>query len=48
MVAFVKARLIGLYFMDLRHAPTALRVLFEAWCVAVCGTVIGLYLFAQP
>jgi caa(3)-type oxidase subunit IV len=45
LVAFVKARFIGLYFMELRHAPTLLRVMFEAWCVAVCGTVVALYLF---
>jgi caa(3)-type oxidase subunit IV len=47
LVAFVKARLIGLYFMELRRAPTPLRLMFEVWCFAACGTVVGLFLFAS-
>jgi caa(3)-type oxidase subunit IV len=46
LVAFVKARLIGLYFMELRHAPIPLRLLFEVWCAAVCGLVVGMFLLA--
>ncbi|WP_354700214.1 hypothetical protein DSM112329_00479 [Paraconexibacter sp. AEG42_29] len=45
-VAFVKVRLIGMYFMDLRAAPTALRHVFDAWCLTVCALVISLYLYA--
>jgi hypothetical protein len=45
-VAFLKVRLIGMYFMDLRLAPTALRVLFDAWCLTVAAIVIALYLYA--
>jgi len=44
MVALFKVRLAGLYFMELRHAPSALRGLFEGYCVLVCGLTIGLYL----
>jgi hypothetical protein len=42
-VAFVKVRFVGLYFMELRDAPIALRGIFEGWCVAVCSAVIVLY-----
>jgi hypothetical protein len=43
-VAFVKVRLVGLYFMELRAAPLALRVVFEGWVVATGGVLVGLYL----
>lgn len=43
-VAFVKIRFIGSYFMDLRCAPLPLKLIFDAYCVAVGGAVIGLYL----
>lgn len=35
-IAFIKIRYIGLYFMDLKAAPLALRALLEAWCLGVC------------
>jgi heme/copper-type cytochrome/quinol oxidase subunit 4 len=44
LVAFVKVRLVGLYFMELREAPTALRSLLEAYCLLVCAVVVGMYL----
>lgn len=47
IVAFVKVRFVGLYFMELRHAPLPLRLLFEAWVLVVCATVIGLYLSGE-
>lgn len=43
LVAFVKVRFIGLYFMELRSAPRLLRAAYEAWCLAACGTLIALY-----
>lgn len=43
-LAFVKVRLVGLYFMELRDAPLPLRVMFEGWVLVVCGVVAGLYL----
>ena len=45
-VAFVKVRLIVLYFMEVRYAPTALRVGFDAWIVIVGLALLVLYL--QP
>ena len=44
LVAFVKARFIGLYFMELRDAPVPLRGIFEFWCVLVATVLIALYL----
>jgi heme/copper-type cytochrome/quinol oxidase subunit 4 len=46
VVAFVKVRFVGLYFMELRQAPVILRSLFEGWCVVVCLLLAGLYLWA--
>ena len=44
VVAFIKVRFVGLYFMELRDAPLVLRGLFESYCLVVCGFLIGLYL----
>jgi hypothetical protein len=44
VVAFVKVRLVGLEFMELRSAPPALRLVFEAYVGAVFITVVGFYL----
>jgi caa(3)-type oxidase subunit IV len=44
LVAFIKVRFVGLYFMELRDAPLPLRTIFEGYCVAVCAVVIIMYL----
>jgi len=44
VIAFVKVRLVGLHFMELRAAPLPLRMLFEGWVVVTCCVLIGLYL----
>ena len=46
LIAFIKVRLIGLYFMEIREAPAVLRGLLEAYCVAVCTAVVGTFLVA--
>ncbi len=46
LIAFIKVRLVGLYFMELRDAPTVLRGLFEAYCAVVCAVVVSVFLFA--
>lgn len=46
LVAFVKIRFIGLYFMELKDAPLVLRALLEGYCLIVCGLLIGFYLAA--
>lgn len=45
-VAAFKIRLVGLYFMDLRQAPRALRAMFESYALAVCAVTIGVFLTA--
>lgn len=42
-IAFVKVRFVLLDFMELRTAPLPLRLVFEAWAVVACATLIGLY-----
>ena len=44
VLAFFKARLIILHFMELRHAPIGLRALGEAWVIVACTCVILTYL----
>jgi hypothetical protein len=39
IIAFTKARIVGLEYMALRNAPWALRLLFEGW-VIVIGTAL--------
>ena len=35
---------VGAEFMELRHAPLALRVAFDAWVIVVAAALLGLYL----
>jgi hypothetical protein len=46
VVAVFKIRLVGLYFMELREAPLALRGIFEGYCVVLLGLLTGMYLLA--
>jgi hypothetical protein len=46
VVAIVKVRLVGLYFMELRFAPVQLRAVFETYCAAVLILLSSLYVFA--
>jgi caa(3)-type oxidase subunit IV len=48
LIAFLKARLIGLEFMELRAAPRVLRFIFEAWVVLACATLLALYSLSPP
>ncbi|MFT4582102.1 MAG: hypothetical protein ACI915_003696 [Gammaproteobacteria bacterium] len=43
IITFIKVRFVFLDFMELRTAPLALRLAFEAWAVIVCATLIFLY-----
>jgi len=45
-VALFKARLIGMYFMDLRTAPLALRVCFDAYCLVLWAVLCGMYVWS--
>ncbi|RYZ61970.1 MAG: hypothetical protein EOP08_12780, partial [Proteobacteria bacterium] len=42
VVAFFKARLIILDFMEVRHAPLPLRIFCEAWVVLVGGALVAI------
>lgn len=44
-IAAIKVRLVGLDFMELRHAPVALRLLFEVYCFLVWAVLSGLYVW---
>lgn len=44
-IAALKARLVGLDFMELRDAPAGLRLAFECYCVASWAVLCGLYLW---
>jgi hypothetical protein len=46
VVAFVKVRFVGVYFMELRGAPVWLRSVFEGYCLVVCTVLIAMYLAA--
>jgi hypothetical protein len=46
VVAFVKVRFVGVYFMELRDAPAWLRTVFEGYCLVVCTALIVMYLAA--
>jgi hypothetical protein len=45
VIAFVKVRFIGRYFMELRDAPVPLLTLFEAWVAVVAAMTIGIFVF---
>lgn len=44
-IAAIKVRLVGLDFMELRHAPTPLRAAFEAYCLGMWALLTALYLW---
>ena len=44
-IAAIKVRLVGLDFMELRHAPVPLRAAFECYCAGMWALLSALYLF---
>lgn len=45
-IGVVKLRLVAMHFMEVRRAPLPLRLLIEAYAVAVFAALTGIYLFA--
>ena len=43
-IAFIKVRLVGIHFMELREAPLPLRAAFEAYVALAATVLVGLYL----
>jgi hypothetical protein len=41
-VAAIKVRLVGLDFMELRHAPIPLRAVFELYCITMWAVLSAL------
>jgi caa(3)-type oxidase subunit IV len=41
-IAFAKVEIVGLYFMELRVAPRALRYVFTAWCVVTWAVLAAI------
>lgn len=46
IIAFIKVRLVGLDYMELRNAPLPLRLVFEVWVIGLCSVIITLYYLA--
>ena len=42
-VAVAKVYLVGMYFMELRHAPLLLKGAFNAWCAGCWAAILGVY-----
>lgn len=40
IVAFIKARLVVMYFMEILGAPGFLRAFMEAWVVFTCSSIL--------
>lgn len=47
LIAAVKVRFVMLDFMELRNAPTSVRVAFQIWIVAVTALILGFW-FLTP
>lgn len=45
-IAALKIRLVGIHFMELRHAPLALRAFFEVYCALLFIVIMGIHLIA--
>jgi membrane-bound ClpP family serine protease len=43
VIAFLKARLIGIRFMELHEAVLPLRLAFETWVVVVCTVLLVMF-----
>jgi len=48
IVAGVKIRLVGLWFMELREAVLWLRMVYELYVVSVCSMMLWFYLVSAP
>ena len=42
-IAYFKARLVIMDFMELRHAPALWRCLLEGWLLLISGLILALY-----
>jgi hypothetical protein len=47
VIAFIKVRFVGRYFMELRDAPVPLLLIFEGYCLVVCAALVVMFLVAK-
>ena len=45
LIAFIKVRIVIRYFMEVRQAPLALKLICDAWVLLVSGAILYLYWF---
>ncbi|UCV23672.1 cytochrome C oxidase subunit IV family protein [Ferribacterium limneticum] len=43
VMAFIKVRYVLLDFMEIRNAPTLMRLAGETWLVVICSVLVFLY-----
>ncbi|MBL4782496.1 MAG: cytochrome C oxidase subunit IV family protein [Porticoccaceae bacterium] len=43
LIAFIKVRIVIRYFMEVRQAPLALKLVCDSWVALVCGVILYLY-----
>ncbi|OUS05542.1 hypothetical protein A9Q90_06655 [Gammaproteobacteria bacterium 54_18_T64] len=43
LIAFIKVRIVIRYFMEVRQAPLALKLVCDGWVALVCGVILYLY-----
>lgn len=48
LIAFIKVRIVMRYFMEVRKAPLALRLICDGWVLLVCSVIIYLYWLGLP
>jgi heme/copper-type cytochrome/quinol oxidase subunit 4 len=48
LIAATKVRYVMLDFMELRHAPIPVRIVFEAWPVVVASMILGFWFATAP
>jgi hypothetical protein len=47
LIAAVKIRLVVQYFMEVRDAPLALKLVLDAWLLLMCGSILITYWLGQ-
>ena len=47
LIAAIKVRFVMLDFMELRNAPTSVRVAFQIWIVAVTTMILGFWFLTE-
>jgi cytochrome c oxidase subunit IV len=45
-IAAIKARMIVLHFMEMKHAPAGWRIALECWVFGAASLILGLWFFA--